>query len=111
MNLPLFLLLGLNFIFSASGGSLSKLWATHPTSKLWALVVLGCSILAAVTWMLVVRRTGLAVGSSVMLLLTMVATALAGLLIYKEEITRGQGIGIVLGIIAALFLLNIVRVP
>ncbi|MBU6323589.1 MAG: hypothetical protein KGI41_03810 [Patescibacteria group bacterium] len=113
MQIPwlLIALLGLNFLFSATGDSLSKMWATYPSSRLWAVLVLGCSVLAAVTWMLVIRRTGLAVGSSIMLLLTMIATVLAGLFMYKEQITRGEGIGVVLGIVAALFLLNIIRLP
>jgi drug/metabolite transporter (DMT)-like permease len=111
MQLPFFVLLGLNFIFSASGDTLSKLWATHPGSKLWSSIVLACAVLAAFTWVLVVRRTGLAIGSSIMLLLTMIATVLAGLFIFKEQVTIGEGFGVILGVIAALFLLKIVQIP
>ena len=103
-------LLGLNFVLSTASDSISKLWATHPGPK-WAIVTMGLAALTAFSWMLVVRRVGLTVGSAIMLLLTMVATALVGLLIFKEEITRGQGVGIVLGVVAALFLLNIIRIP
>ncbi len=110
MNWLLIGLLGLNFVLSTAGDSISKIWATHPGSK-WALITIGLSALTAISWMLVVRRIGLTVGSTIMLLLTMIATALIGLLIFKEEITRGQGVGIILGFIAALFMLNVIRIP
>ena len=110
MNWLLIGLLGLNFVLSTASDSISKVWATHPGAK-WAIITVGLSALTAVSWMLVVRRTGLAVGSSIMLLLTMISTVLIGLLIFKEQLTRGQGIGVVLGFTAALFLLNIIRIP
>jgi multidrug transporter EmrE-like cation transporter len=110
MNWSLIGLLVLNSVFSTAGDSISKLWATHPGPK-WAVVTLGLSTLAAITWMLVVRRVGLTAGSAVMLLLTLIATALIGLLIFKEQITHGQATGIILGFLAALFLLNIIRIP
>lgn len=110
MDWLLIALLGLNSVLSTAGDSISKIWATHPGPK-WAFVTIGISALAAVSWMLVVRRVGLTAGSTIMLLLTMISTALIGLLVFKEEITRGQGAGIVLGFIAALFLLNIIRIP
>ncbi len=103
-------LLGLNFIFSTTGDSVSKIWAMHPHLK-WAFITIGFSICAAISWMLVVRRAGLAVGSSIMLLLTMLSTVLIGLLLFKEQVTRGQSAGLVLGFLAALFLLNIIRIP
>jgi len=31
--------------------------------------------------------------------------------IFKEQITRGQGVGIVLGLVATLFLLNVIQIP
>lgn len=46
-----------------------------------------------------------------MLLLTMISTVLIGLFVFKEHITHGQTAGVILGFIAALFLLNIVRIP
>lgn len=46
-----------------------------------------------------------------MLLLTMLSTVLIGLLIFREHVTKGQAIGISLGFIAALFLLNLIRIP
>ena len=110
MNWLLVGLLGLNFVFSTASDSMSKVWATHPGPK-WAIIVVGLSALTSISWMLVVRRVGLTAGGSVMLLLTMISTALIGLLVFKEQITRGQGIGVILGIIAALFLLNVIRVP
>jgi len=108
-NLVLIGLLALNFILSTTGDSLSKVWATHPGSK-WASIVIVLSILTTVSWMLVVRKIGLTVGSSVMLLLTMLSTVLIGLLVFKEQLTHGQALGIMLGFVAALFLLNIIRI-
>jgi hypothetical protein len=46
-----------------------------------------------------------------MLLLTMLSTVTIGFLIFDEQITRGQTIGIALGFLAALFLLGIIRIP
>jgi drug/metabolite transporter (DMT)-like permease len=110
MDWELIGLLGLNFILSTTGDTISKVWATHPGPK-WALVTIGLSVLTAISWMLVVRRTGLSVGSAIMLLLTMLSTVTIGFLIFGEQITRGQTIGIALGFLAALFLLGIVRIP
>ncbi|HEY4513234.1 MAG TPA: hypothetical protein VJH06_01840 [Candidatus Paceibacterota bacterium] len=103
-------LLGLNFVLSTTADSISKLWAMHPGSK-WSFITIGLSILTTISWMLVVRRAGLTAGSAIMLLLTMISTVLIGLFVFKEQLTRGQGVGVALGFIAALFLLNIVRIP
>src|SRR6267142_1932545 len=110
MDWELIGLLALNFILSTTGDTISKVWVTHPGPK-WALVTIGLSVLTAVSWMLVVRRTGLSVGSAIMLLLTMLSTVTIGFLIFGEQITRAQTIGIALGFLAALFLLGIVRIP
>ena len=110
MNLALLGFLALNFIFSTAGDSVSKLWAMHPGPK-WALVTVGFSMLASFTWMLVIRQSSLAVGSSIMLLVKMLSTVLTGIFVFKEHITHGQEAGIILGFITALFLLNIIRIP
>jgi hypothetical protein len=110
MDVILIALVGLNFVLSTASDSISKLWAIHPGSK-WALITIGLGILTTISWMFVVRRAGLTAGSAIMLLLTMISTVLIGLFVFKEHITHGQTAGVVLGFIAALFLLNIIRVP
>jgi drug/metabolite transporter (DMT)-like permease len=57
------------------------------------------------------QKNGLTVGSATMLLLTMISTVLIGLLFFKEQITKGQEVGVALGVIAAVFLLNIIKIP
>ncbi len=61
--------------------------------------------------MLVIRQSGLAVGGTAMLLLTMLSTTLIGFLFFKEQVTSGQWVGIALGFLAILFLLNVIRIP
>ena len=109
MDLALIGLLALNFVLSTASDGFSKIWATHLNLKS-ALVGIMLSILTSISWMLVVRRTGLTAGSAIMLLLTMISTVLIGLLIFKEHVTKGQGVGIALGFLAALFLLNIIKI-
>ncbi len=110
INWVLIIFLGLNFIFSTAGETTSKLWAIHSGQK-WLWITLAINVLASLTFMRVIRESGLAVGTTVMLLLTILSTALIGFFAFKEEIAAGQWIGIALGFLAVLFLLNVVRLP
>jgi hypothetical protein len=108
MDWALIGLLALNFLLSTTADGFSKVWATHLSLK-HALVGISLSILTSISWVLVVRKVGLTAGGSIMLLLTMISTVLIGLLIFKEQITKGQGIGVALGFTAALFLLKLIK--
>jgi len=59
--------------------------------------------------MLVVREGGLAVGSTIALLLTILSTVLIGFLIFKETVALGQWLGIGLGLIAIPLILGVIK--
>jgi drug/metabolite transporter (DMT)-like permease len=110
ISLLFIVLLGLNFILSTAGDTAAKLWAINPGQK-WLLITIAINVFTTISFMLVIRQSGLAVGSTIMLLLTMVSTFLIGYLIFKEQITSGQWVGIALGFCAVLFLLNVIQIP
>jgi drug/metabolite transporter (DMT)-like permease len=101
--------LGLNFILSTAGDTAAKLWAINPGQK-WLWITLGINVFTSLTFMLVIRQSGLAIGSTIMLLLTMASTFLIGFLIFKEHIATGQWVGIALAFVAVLFLSNIFKI-
>jgi drug/metabolite transporter (DMT)-like permease len=102
-------LLCLNLILATAGDTSAKLWAITPGHK-WLWITLAISIFTTLTYMLVVRESGLAVGSTIMLLLTILSTCLIGFFVFQEQITGTQWIGIALGFVAIFFLLDIPRV-
>jgi len=101
-----FVLLGFNFILSTLGDTSAKVWAINPGLK-WLLITIVLSAITSVSFMLVIRQSGLAIGGTIMLLLTMSSTFLIGYLFFKEQIASGQWIGVVLAFVAVLFLSNI----
>ena len=100
----------LNFVLSTAGDTSAKVWADNPGLK-WFVITIILSAITSVSFMLVIRQSGLAVGSTIMLLLTMVSTFLIGFLVFKEHITLGQWTGVVLGFVAILFLTGLMRIP
>ncbi len=103
-----FTFLGLNFILSTVADTSAKIWAVNPGHK-WFWTTVALSALTSVSFMLVIRQSGLAIGSTIMLLLTMTSTFLIGFLVFKEYITSGQWVGIVLAFVAILFLSGILK--
>lgn len=101
--------LGLNFILSTAGDTSAKVWAVNPGLK-WLLITITLSAITSVTFMLVLRQSGLAIGGTIMLLLTLSSTFLIGFLIFKEHIATGQWIGIALAFVAVMFLSNVLEI-
>lgn len=101
--------LSLNFILSTAGDTAAKVWAVNPGLK-WSIITIVISGITSVSFMLVLRQSGLAIGGTIMLLLTLSSTFLIGYLIFKEHIGTGQWIGVVLAFMAVLFLSNILRI-
>lgn len=99
----------LNFVLSTAGDTAAKLWAINPGQK-WFWITVALSLVTSISFMLVVREGGLTVGSTIMLLLTMLSTALIGLLVFGERVDTSQWIGFVFGFIAVFFLLGIIRI-
>ena len=110
MNWALIGLLAINLVFALAGETTAKYWAIHQTKTLLALG-LTLTLITQVFFMLIVREGGLAIGGSIALVLTLIGTTLIGALFFKEILTYGQWFGIILGIISALFILNIVKLP
>ncbi len=102
--------LALNFVLSTAGDTAAKVWAVNPGHK-WLWITIALSAITSISFMLVIRQSGLAIGSTIMLLLTMVATFLIGFLVFKEHISTGQWVGIALGFIAILFLSKLIHIP
>jgi drug/metabolite transporter (DMT)-like permease len=104
-----FAFLALNFVLSTAGDTSAKVWAAHPGLK-WLLITILLSAITSVSFMLVIRQSGLAIGGTIMLLLTLSSTFLIGFFIFKEHIAAGQWVGIILAFVAILFLSNILRI-
>src|SRR5690349_13519454 len=90
--------LGLNFVLSTTADTAAKVWAINPELK-WLLITVTLSDITSITYMLVAREPGLAIGGAIMLLLTLSSTFVIGLLFFKEHVATGQWVGIVLGFI------------
>lgn len=108
MNWALIGLLALNVGFALTTNVLAKMWALHQQPRALA-VALSTGLLAIVTFILIIRAGGLAVGSSVALLLTLIGNVLFGFLYFKEVLSTGQWAGIILGFVAVLLILNILK--
>ena len=108
MNWSLLGFLALNLAIALTGNALAKTWALDPTPRnfAWAL---GVGLFTVVSFMLVVRAGGLASGSSIALLLTLMGNIAIGVLFFQETISLGQWIGIVLGCVAACLILNVIK--
>lgn len=100
--------LAINLILATLGDIAAKIWAVNPTQK-WFLISMGINIVTLITFMFVIREGGLAIGSSIALLLTMMALTCAGFFIFKEHISLEQWIGIGLGIFAVVLMLGLLK--
>ena len=108
MNWMLFGALALNLVCALAGSVTIKLMTVHPTKiviAMWIFFV----IVTQLSMLLVVRSGGLSEGAGVAVVLTFIGTVLIGVLFFQEVLTVGQWIGIVLGVISALLVLNVVR--
>jgi drug/metabolite transporter (DMT)-like permease len=100
----------LNFILATAGDTSAKMWAVHPGQK-WFLITILLSALTSLSFMLIIRQSGLAIGSTIMFLLTMVSAFLIGYLVFKEQVSNGQWVGILLALTAVAFLTGLARLP
>ncbi|HBZ73501.1 TPA: hypothetical protein DEO28_03255 [Candidatus Dependentiae bacterium] len=108
MNWTLIGLLAVNLIFSTLADTAAKMWAVHAGYK-WFFVALSISVVTFITFALVVREGGLAIGSTIALLLTIITTVCVGFFVFKEAVTLGQWLGIGLGLLSILFILEIFK--
>ena len=108
MNWILIGLLALNLIFAALADTAAKMWAVHSGYK-WFLIALSISLFTFATFALVIREGGLAIGSTIALLLTIVTTVCIGFFFFKEQVTLGQWLGIGLGLFSILLILEVIK--
>jgi hypothetical protein len=108
MNWILLGFLAINLTLATLGDIAAKIWAINSSPK-WFLVSLGINIVTVITFMFVVREGGLAIGSSIALLLTMITLTCAGFFIFHEHITLSQWVGIGLGILSASLMLGLLK--
>lgn len=108
MNWTLIGLLAINLIFSTLADTAAKMWAINPGHK-WFWIALSISIGTFITFALVIREGGLAIGSTIALLLTILTTVSIGFFIFKEPVTLGQWLGIGLGLLSILFILEVFK--
>lgn len=109
MNWTLIGLLALNLVCATLADAAAKMWAIHSGYK-WFFAALSISLFTFVTFALVVREGGLAIGSTVALLLTIVTTVFIGVFFFKEHVTPGQWIGIGVGIFSILLILEVIKI-
>ncbi len=100
--------LALNLALSVTADAIAKVWAVTDR-VVWMYAGLGVSVISMITFMFIVRHGGLGVGSSLALLLVMVGNVLIGFLFFKEAIAPEQWVGIALGFVAVVLLLNIFK--
>jgi drug/metabolite transporter (DMT)-like permease len=108
MNWTLLGALAVNLVCALAGSVSIKLMTVHPSKVViaaWIFFV----IVTQVSMLLVVRAGGLAEGAGVAVVLTFIGTVLLGVLFFQEALTISQWIGIILGIISALLILNLMR--
>src|SRR4051812_34883441 len=103
-------LLIINLILALTGDALAKVWAVNHEAR-WFYIALAIGIVTIISFMLVVRSGGLTVGSTVALILTMIGNVLVGLFFFKETLLPTQWIGLALGFLAVLFMLNVIPIP
>lgn len=105
MNWSLVGFLAINFVFSTTGDILAKVWGVTGDIR-WFYTVLALGVFTSITFMLVVRSGGLSVGSTVALLLTMIANITVGVFFFNEALMVSQWFGIALGLVAAILILR-----
>jgi drug/metabolite transporter (DMT)-like permease len=101
-------LLAINLVFATVSDTAAKMWAMNYGSK-WLFIALVISLGAFVTFSMVIREGGLAVGSTIALLLTIMTTVFIGSYFFKENVSFGQWIGIGLGLFSILLISEVIK--
>jgi multidrug transporter EmrE-like cation transporter len=89
--------LGLNLFLSAIAGSLARQWGAVRTFP-WLAAAANFAGFPALAW--VIRSIGLGLGTSLVLILTVLLNVLAGFFFFHESPSMPQTGGIVLGLLA-----------
>jgi drug/metabolite transporter (DMT)-like permease len=96
----------LNVVLSVVGDSAGKMWAVNSNFN-WLLAALLINTLTQLTFVMVVRYNGLAAGSTLLLLCTLVGNVAIGLFVFHEKLGTSQAAGLILGIVAISLVANV----
>jgi|GEM_PF-1256841 len=97
-----------NLTLSTAGDICAKLWGM-PGGQKWLYIGMAINVFTIFSFMAVVRWGGLAVSSTVVLILTIVLNTLVGAFIFRESVAPTQWAGIALGVIAIVLVSGLVR--
>jgi drug/metabolite transporter (DMT)-like permease len=107
-NWPIILIVITNLTFSLLGDICAKLWGIQNNSK-WLYIGLALNIVTVLAWMMIVRYAGLAIPTTVVLILTIILNVTLGFIVFQEKINPGQWFGIGLGILSILLILEVFK--
>lgn len=100
--LPLILLVILEATADYFAGSFG-----HGSKMYYAFIAMAFYILANISWLFAIKNgSGLTRGASLFSVFSMVLAVAIGIFIYKESITNTQIIGVILGVIAIILVLE-----
>ncbi len=96
-------LLFFSSIFAIVGDYYAKVWSETPKNSLFVVALLGYSI-SGVFFIPILREKGLVLASIIWILVNSLGFIIIGLVLFKEQLTLLQGIGLVFGLIALILL-------
>lgn len=105
---PIIAAVAVNLTFSTLGDICAKYWGMT-NNQMWFYIGLPINIITIIAFMFIVKLGGLAIPTTIVLILTMVINVTFGYLMFKEQIHIGQWVGIVLGLSAILLILEVVK--
>ncbi len=106
-NWPIFITITVNLLFSSLGDVCAKLWGVTGNHN-WFYAGIPISIITILSYMVIVKQGGLAVPTTIVLILTIILNVLIGFLIFHEKVAAGQWVGIALGVLSVLFTAGII---
>ena len=102
---PLIWAVIINLTFSTLGDVCAKIWGLTGNQR-WFYIALPISLITIVAFLFIVRLGGLAIPTTVVLILTILINVLVGAVLFKESIMVQQWIGIALTLITIPLLLG-----
>lgn len=109
INWPIILIVATNLTFSVLGDICAKLWGIR-NDQMWLWVGLMVNMMTVFAWMLIVRYAGLAIPTTVVLIITIILNVSLGFLVFHEKINPGQWLGIGLGLLSILLILEVFKI-
>ena|SRR5581483_6678886 len=106
INWQIILAVVVNLTFSTLGDTSAKLWGLTSNQR-WFYIGLPINLVTVIAFMFIVRLGGLAIPTTIVLILTILINVILGFLIFKETVSIEQFVGIGLAIVAIPLLLGI----